>query len=197
MNFKDFVKYYDRPGIVVVLEGKRIVLEDDKPRLLELSKLLAENTQHIIYRSGNASGADNYFSKGFYGKFASRFEVVIPYDGHRKEDSHGFKIINIEDYQLDLRDKLVKETMKNRQNKDMFYTYIGGERNRMSIKAAYLLRDTLKILGFPPSVKGASFALFYDDLRKPEIGGTGHTINICRNNFVPFINQQIWFHWLG
>lgn len=196
MDFQQFVNIYDKPGQIILLEGKRTVLEKDKPKLIKLSQMLAEKTMHIQFRSGNASGADNYFSKCFTGDNARRFEVIVPYSGHRSYDSEGFRIINIEDIPLTNDSTLVVQSKFNRRNLRIFDAYLAGERNSMAFKAAYLLRDTLKVLGFPPKIPMADFAIFYDDLENPCSGGTGHTMNICSNNMVPFVDQILWFNWL-
>ena len=60
MTFTDFKIKYDRPNTVVLLEGKRNVLPQDQQKLFELGKLLASKTNNIVFRSGNASGADEF-----------------------------------------------------------------------------------------------------------------------------------------
>ena len=196
MNFQQFIKHYDKPGTIVLLEGKRTVLDSDKPQLIKLSHLLAEHTKYITFRSGNAAGSDNYFSKGFLGKKANRFEVIVPYSGHRSYDSAGFHIINIADIPLTEDSPLVVQSKANRRNLRIFDAYVAGERNNMSMKAAYLLRDTLKVIGHPPKIPRADFAIFYDDLINPGTGGTGHTMQICWMNLVPFVDQTGWFDWV-
>lgn len=64
MNLTEFIEKYDFKGSIVLLEGKRDVLPEDEAQLIALGKLLTERTQHILFRSGNASGADEFFSKG-------------------------------------------------------------------------------------------------------------------------------------
>ncbi|SHG68668.1 hypothetical protein SAMN05444483_12217 [Salegentibacter echinorum] len=80
--------------------------------------------------------------------------------------------------------------------KKLIDKYVAGENNRYVIKAAYILRDTVKVLGTNSGVPPISFAFFYDDLDKPKTGGTGHTINVCERNDVPFLTQQEWMNWL-
>lgn len=72
--------------------------------------------------------------------------------------------------------------------------FVNGKNNRYTIKAAYIIRDTIKVIGtrhIPP----ATFGIFYDDLTKPMTGGTGHTMKVCEQNKIPYINQTIWFDW--
>ncbi len=63
------------------------------------------------------------------------------------------------------------------------------------IEAAYIIRDTMKIIG-SKNVKPAAFRIFYDDLSDLMSGGTGHTMNICKVNNIPFIDQRTWLNWL-
>lgn len=72
---------------------------------------------------------------------------------------------------------------------------MAGEKNRFTIKAAYIIRDTIKALG-TEEIKPATFGLFYDDLDDPLSGGTGHTIKVCENNGIPVLDQRLWFAWL-
>jgi hypothetical protein len=69
-----------------------------------------------------------------------------------------------------------------------------GDKNRYTIKAAYIIRDTIKAVG-TENIKPAAFGIFYDDLKNPKSGGTGHTMNICEQNGIPFVDQSVWFKW--
>ena len=64
MDFYEFVERYDVFGSIVLLEGKRSVADCDIPMLEAVGEKLAKMTSKIIFRSGNAPGADFYFSKG-------------------------------------------------------------------------------------------------------------------------------------
>jgi hypothetical protein len=80
--FKDFIEKFDQPGSIDLLEGKRIVKPDDEDKLILVGKMLAENSKHITFRSGNAKGADELFSKGVCSVDASRLEVITPFTDH-------------------------------------------------------------------------------------------------------------------
>jgi hypothetical protein len=54
----EFINRFDQEGAVNLLEGKRKVLPADQDKLFLLGKLLAEKTTRMIFRSGNAAGAD-------------------------------------------------------------------------------------------------------------------------------------------
>lgn len=54
MTLDDFISTYDRPGSIVLLEGKRdFAPPDDEGKLVGLDRLLAVQTKHILLRSGN------------------------------------------------------------------------------------------------------------------------------------------------
>ena len=84
MTLEDFITQYDRAEAIVLLEGKRQVLPEDQDRLVALGKMLAERTVHMTFRSGNATGADQYFSLGVTQVDPSRLQVITPYTGHRQ-----------------------------------------------------------------------------------------------------------------
>ncbi len=50
MTIDQLIADYDFPGSVVLLEGKRDVLDDDKDKLIALGQLLAGKTNHILFR---------------------------------------------------------------------------------------------------------------------------------------------------
>lgn len=193
-TLKNFLKNYDLPGSVLLLEGKRIVPEQDIPKLIKLGKILAEQSEHILFRSGNAPGADFYFSQGVTEIDNSLLHVITPYAGHRQKENKAYSTISLDDINLANEPEVVYQTT-NKKNKILVDQYVSGKRDKFSIKAAYLLRDTIKVLG-TETIPPASFAIFYDDLENPETGGTGHTMEVCRKNSINFINQSIWFNWL-
>jgi hypothetical protein len=90
---------------------------------------------------------------------------------------------------------LVYQSKLNKSSEKLVSQYVLGKKDRNSIKAAYIMRDTLKVIG-SESVAPATFGIFYNNLADPTSGGTGHTMNVCRFNNVPFIDQTIWFNWL-
>lgn len=195
MTLPDFILNYDIEGNVVLLEGKRDVPEEDKPHLIALGKLLAIRTSKIIFRSGNAGGADEFFSEGVSSVSKNRLEVILPYSGHRKKFNHAHRSFSLDTIDLKNELEVIEKSKINKKTRHLIDSYISGDRNPYSIKAAYILRDTIKVLGtsrLPP----ANFGIFYDNLQNPICGGTGHTMKICQLNGVPIIDQRIWIQWL-
>lgn len=195
MTLEEFIERFDRPGSVVLLEGKRTVAEDDRGRLEALGRLLAESTRHILFRSGNASGADHWFSKGVAGVDPMRLQVITPYTGHRQKANFAGETIALDGINLGLEPDLIEQTRRHPATSRLIDPYLDGDRGPLAIKAAYILRDTVKVMGTKDLVP-AVFALFYDDLQHPGKGGTGHTMAVCRRCGVPFVDQNVWFNWL-
>ena len=174
-----FLKHFDQPGSIVLLEGKRKVLPEDATRLMQLGRLLVENSSYMRFRSGNATGADELFSAGVAARDASRLEVIKPYASHRNA-----AMVAGENYSLDEIDLAAEAEV-------IYHTS-----NALTIKAAYIIRDTVKVTGTVSGIKPATVALFYDDLQKPLQGGTGHTMRTCQGLKIPYCNQTSWFQWL-
>lgn len=80
MSLSSFIDTYDQPGAIVLLEGKRVVLPEDRERLTALGQLLASTSRNIVFRSGNADGADHYFSTGVALVDKRRLQVITPSD---------------------------------------------------------------------------------------------------------------------
>lgn len=195
MTLKDFVKRFDKAGSIVLLEGKRNVLESDQEKLTALGKLLATKTRKMRFRSGNAPGADQFFSVGVTSIDHRRLQVIAPYSGHRQKTNPAYETVSLDDIDLAAEPEVVYQSKSNKKTKKLIDQYVSGDKNPFTIYAAYIIRDTIKVIG-ADDVKPATFGIFYDDLDNPRTGGTGHTMNICEKNNVPIIDQKEWFKWL-
>ena len=196
MKLKDFIKNYDFDGSVVLLEGKRNVKEEDSPLLTAIGEKIARITEKMIFRSGNAPGADAFFSMGVAKVNPLRLEVIKPYATHRTAAALTSVQFSLDDISNADENTLMDCTKLNSKNARLMDYYHTNKSGTLAAKARYILRDTLKVTGAGDSIKKASFALFYDDLENPESGGTGHTMIICRKCDVPFVDQSTWMKWL-
>lgn len=196
MTLNEFINQYDREGVVVLLEGKRNVLEADQVKLIQIGKILASKTKYMIFRSGNAGGADHFFSEGVTKVDSRRLQVIIPYNKHRQKTNQAYETISLDDINFVEEPDLVYQSKQNKKTEKLIDQYVSGSKNKITLKAAYIIRDTLKVLG-TGNIKPASFGIFYDDLENPESGGTGHTMNVCKLNGIQLINQSTWFDWLN
>jgi hypothetical protein len=195
MTLQDFLSAHDRPGAVTLLEGKRSVPPADVASLRALGRLLAASAQHMRFRSGNATGADHHFSLGVAGVDAARLEVVVPYTAHRNTANLAARTYSLDAVDLLQEPELVYATRGNPSMARLVDGYVSGKRGMPYLKASYLLRDTVKVLG-ARGIAPASFAIFYDDLAAPGRGGTGHTMRVCRSYGVPQADQRTWRAWL-
>lgn len=195
MEFETFVEVFDRPGKIVLLEGKRAVRAGDIDSLIALGRLLATNTQHLVFRSGNAPGSDAYFSQGVAEIAPNRLEVIIPYSGHRSGDNVAATTHSLDSLDLAAEDRVVYHSKQHAKTKKLVDEYVSGKRNPYAMKAAYILRDTVKVVG-AAGIPQATAGVFYDDLSNPNQGGTGHTMRVCRENGVPVLTQEVWMGWL-
>ena len=195
MTLKEFINKFDKDDSIVLLEGKRIVLELDKANLESLGRLLVSATSKMIFRSGNAEGADCYFSLGVSSVDKTRLQVITPYTGHRKKANRAYDTISLDEINVAAMPEVIYQSKSNKKTEKLIEQYISGARNRYSIKAAYIIRDTIKAIG-TDEIKPATFGIFYDNLDKPKEGGTGHTMKVCEQNNIPVIDQNVWFKWL-
>jgi hypothetical protein len=195
MTLDEFIKIYDHEDAIVLLEGKRDVIEIDKEKLVALGILLACKTKKMLFRSGNAEGADQFFSDGVTKVNPQRLQVITPYAGHRQKTNNAYDTISLDDINISSESEVLYQSKNNKKTNNLIDKYASGEKNRYTIKAAYIIRDTIKAIG-TSQIKPATFGIFYDDLDNPKTGGTGHTMNICEQNKIPIIDQNTWFYWL-
>ena len=126
---------------------------------------------------------------------SGRLQVVTPYSGHRKKTNYADETIPLDQLNLAAEPEVVYQSKANKKMENLIDQDVSGTQNRNTIKAAYILRDTLKVTG-SREIRPATFAIFYDDLNNPMTGGTGHTMKVCENNGVPFMDQRSWMEWI-
>lgn len=195
MELEQFIALYDVPGSVVLLEGKRDVREEDRMALVAVGRLLATRTKHMVFRSGNATGSDALFSEGVAAVNRDRLEVITPFDDHRKKSNLAGMTHSLDSVNLAAEDEVVYHSKQHANTRHLVDKYVSGQRDRYAIKAAYILRDTVKVLG-TADIPQATAGVFYDDLSNPNQGGTGHTMRVCRDLQVAVFTQKIWMEWL-
>jgi hypothetical protein len=195
MTLNNFIEQFDYINSVVLLEGKRKVKPEDEASLIILGELLATQTKNITFRSGNAPGADELFCRGVSVIDKSRIQLVLPDKEHRKKNRIGIDAISLEEINLINEPEIIYQSKSNKKTTNLVERYVNGYRDSITNKAAYIIRDTVKVLGVN-GIAPANFGIFYDDLENPYKGGTGHTMKICQTNNIPIINQNTWKKWL-
>lgn len=196
MTLNEFCTEFNTENSIILLEGKRNVSESDKEKLNQFGSLLATHLPLVTFRSGNADGADYYFSRGVIQVAPERLQVITPYDKHRQKVNDAYETISLDQIDLLNEPEIVYQSKNNKKTKTLIDKYVGGAKDRFSIKAAYIIRDTIKVTGTNSGIPPTTFAFFYDDLENPKTGGTGHTMSICDFNNVPYLTQNEWLNWL-
>ena len=196
MTLAEFTTQYNSKNTIILLEGKRNVLELDKEKLIQLGNLLATHLPLATFRSGNAAGADFYFCQGVLEVASDRLQVITPYENHRQKQNNAYKTISIDQIDLLNEPEVVYQSKNNKKTKSLIDIYVAGAKDRFAIKAAYIIRDTVKVTGTNSGIPAVNFAFFYDDEQNPKTGGTGHTMNVCEINKVPYLTQSVWVKWI-
>jgi hypothetical protein len=189
---------------VILIEGRRSISAKGALGAKRVAAKLARRFPGLRFRSGNATGADEAFGAGVIAAAPERLEIIAPYASHRRRERHPL-------VHYDSPESLDPEALAAVQaltitatpaNRGLMKCY--GRGGRTGAQAACLIRDTLKVTGIetsaypdahalPPPVA----ALFWIDPARPDAGGTGHTIRVCRLQSVPVIFQNHWETWLS
>lgn len=181
---------------IVLLEGTRNVPESEKLKLIKFTENLASTFPEAIFRSGNASGSDELFAKGVESIYAFRMQQVLPYPNANKKRLHKHSpVISLADLTFEELQELAELGIKATPSyKSLFDLYLKDlKKTRTTIKAMYLLRDALKVIGCPRlEFESADVGFFFTDLNNPSGGGTGHTIRMCEIKGIPVFTQEKW-----
>ena len=194
MTFDIFCKSF--ANAIILLEGNRNVKPEDEAKLIAIGKLLATHLPNATFRSGNADGSDYYFSQGVAQVNSKQLEVITPYHNHRTKYNVAGITHSLDTINLVNEPEIVYNSKNHKATKSLVDKYVAGNKDKFAIKAAYILRDTIKVLGTNSGIQPITVALFYEDLENPMQGGTGHTQRVCFENNIQFINQTTFFDWL-
>ncbi|MES2765227.1 MAG: hypothetical protein V4642_05130 [Bacteroidota bacterium] len=134
LSFEDFVDNFDYEGAIILLEGKRDVLPELQEKLTALGAKLCRETKHARFRSGNASGADEFFSKGVASVDAGRLEVITPFDNHRKAKNAAHTTYSLDAIDLVHEPEVVYQTRANKKIEKLVDSYVQGINNKLTIK---------------------------------------------------------------
>jgi hypothetical protein len=168
------------------------------PALTALGRLLAGHLPSVRFRSGNAVGTDTAFAEGVAAVAPERMEYVITNAGMgRKRRIAGCRVVTLDDLSSEAAERIIdfaRNAASAARVIEAYRTY--GSKNVVGSKGAYLVRDTLKVVGDPANdLSPATAALFYVRDTGQLSGGTGHTIRVCQNHNVPVITQTVWLNW--
>jgi hypothetical protein len=182
---------------VILLEGRRSIPVDAYEQASAAAWFLATAFPQARFRSGNATGSDEAFSKGVAAVDPARLQVVAPYRNHRTNARFEGATYQYPDaLTLGQKEHIVAKTIFASPK----YSSLMGlldKTGSLAAKADYLIRDTMKVVGFSEEFPKVTAALFYVDPCYPMDGGTGHTIRVCQKEGVPVVFQHEWMQWRG
>jgi len=185
---------------VVLLEGIRALPEADRAAVVALGRLLAVELPGVVFRSGNAEGTDTAFAEGVTSVDPARMEYVMTHAGMGRKRRHpGARAVSLAEVQYVSVRAVGEFTLAASPDLkglvDAYQTH--GAKGPLGAKAAYLLRDTLKVIGAPElGLAPSTVGIFYANAADSFTGGTGHTIRVCRDRGVPVLLQAVWRNWL-
>lgn len=189
----------ERPANVVLLEGTRTLPGKFASRLTTVALQLARHVPNAIFRSGNAEGSDTAFATGVTSVDPVRLQLVIPYAEHRRAGlGTSATVVALPDSSPQAIARLVQITLAaSPSQRSLVERYLAPRcPPAIRMKARYILRDTLKVVGEPKlGLAPATCGLFFTHRASPDSGGTGHTIRVCRHLSVPAYSQDDWFDW--
>jgi len=182
---------------VVLVEGRRAIPEHDATKARAFASRLAREFVCLRFRSGNAEGSDEAFSAGVAEVDASRLQVIAPYASHRKKVRYADALYSSPESLSTVQEAAITEATVTAtpRNANVVYKRTGSP--KLAAKAAYLIRDTMKVVGYSEEFGPPVCGLFYVDLSASEAGGTGHTIRVCRQQGIPVAFQDSWMHWFA
>jgi len=175
---------------VIMFTGKREV--KDPKTLNDIGVFLAERFPEAIFRAGNQEGADKEFIANIP---SDRLQILPPYLGHKKSNiPDGSDVCALDEIKIPAAALSYFKQVEPGLHK----AYTNG-RGGLYEKSRYLLRNLAMIYGFKKGrtkYPQASLAIYFDDLSNPKSGGTGFTVNACKQKGVSPLNQKIWSKWI-
>jgi len=198
MTLQEFGQLIDpTPRPVILLEGRREIPAVYRRKAAALARRLATHFPGATFRSGNATGSDETFSSGVAKIDPARLHLVAPTARHRTRSRFpGAVYDSLDQIDDEHRQWLAEATIAaTPANRGLIRAWLDRPTGPLSAKAAYLVRDTLKVLGIPGFIPPATTALFHIDPTDPEAGGTGHTIRVCGRQAIPVLFQETWAPW--
>lgn len=199
-RLRDRLRSSDRP--VILLEGTRKLPEAEHVRLRCLAEWFCREFPQAVIRSGNAEGTDAVFADVVAAIDPARLELVLPHAGMgRARRPAGARCLSLDALPRHELEGIAAATRgAGRDAGRLAAHYLeraGRPKTAAASKAAYLLRDTLKVLGCESmGLAPARLGVFYVNPESPKGGGTGHTIRVCELQGVPVAIQSDWGGWL-
>lgn len=193
-KFLDKISKYNND--IILLEGTRGITATESMLLIQTGRHLATLLPNSIFRSGNAPGSDKFFIQGVNEVEGSNIELVLPFSNHRSQQKNSTPnacIISLEELSaVELKEIVSIGSIANPKHASLLSLYEPGSKNALSIKASFLLRNVVKVIGNPKQgYRKVSVGLFHVNHQKQ--GGTGFTMNICKCLGIKCMSQDDYF----
>ena len=179
---------------VILLEGTRQLPVEERAPLEKLARTLFREFPQAIFRSGNAEGTDTVFAKAIADLDPARLQLVLPNSGmgraRRPAGAVCFSLEELPKDELETLAAIAAQISRDAGRLAGFHLSDPAVRKTAAgSKAAYLLRDTIKVVGSASlGLSPASFGYFRVNPTDPHGGGTGYTIKVCALRGVPRAN---------
>jgi hypothetical protein len=92
-------------------------------------------------------GTDGLFTEGVSKIDSTRMEMNVPYLGHRKQSNLEDQTLALNEISLTAEPQVTYHTTPNRKSAKIIDGYTVGIADPIVLKAANLLRDTIKVIG--------------------------------------------------
>jgi hypothetical protein len=185
---------------VILVEGTRELSPERAVAAERCAARLARRYPAARFRTGNAPGSDEAFAAGVAQVDAARLEVVLPYAGHRaKYVRPGSSRYALDGLSQAAEERVVEQTEATDGALGRLARLYqkSGRTTAAGNKAAYLLRDALKVTGAAEAgLAPATVGIFHVCEDDPLAGGTGFTVRMCLQHRVPVVTQAVWLRWL-
>jgi hypothetical protein len=196
MTFSEFTALVSNaPDGVILLEGRRAIPAETAAKAEAVARLLARHFPQLRFRSGNAEGSDEAFTRGIASVDPTRLQIVAPYASHRKSARHPDATYDSPDSLSSAQEAAIAYKTSAASPKNQNLIAKRKQNGPLAAKAAYLIRDTMKVTGHSEEFPKPVCALFYVNMDDPLAGGTGHTIRVCQQEGVPYAFQDCWSQW--
>lgn len=170
---------------------------------MRLAQWLSGRFPNAVFRSGNAEGTDTVFADAVAASDPSRLELVLPHRGmgraRRPATARCFSLEMLPRTELEHIVAVTRGVGRDAGRlADRYLNQDTVGKSAATAAAAYLLRDTLKVVGSEAlGLAPASLGIFFVNKEHPTGGGTGHTITVRSQQGVPVAVQSQWATWMN
>ena len=191
MTFQEFKQQYDIEDAVILFAGIQEPSEVDLDLVERLGQLMANSTEHAIFRSACNNPSEEAFCKEVAEVDSDFLEVITPYTGFREGQLPTHNIVSLDDLDIVDNDKLIYQAQQHQKFGPFVTQIISGNRHRGNMGAAFTLRDMALLMGAEEFPK-ATVVLTLNDTLRPDRGAIGFLHQRCDALQIPVFDQRVW-----